>query len=171
MKKSLILFISLAFILLSSQPAFCQSITNDDEKAALRISNAIIQLARGIENNFADIKGDSVTKTDDGTMVYQVKGNEEMLTSSQFIMIKSSGRAFYLGMYTDDTKKLAFSLGAFTAGIAVVTDNDKRLTVEQDKEKSTGEQLVYFMLVSGTKVASYTINAKKSEGTIIIGLL
>lgn len=146
------------------------STTSDDTKSSLAISTNIIKLIGSLVKDFKENKGSLLTKTDDGTNVYEVTNLEGMLAESEFIMVKSGGASYYIASYTD-TKKMTMSFAAFTAGVATITNGDGNFTIAQDKEKSVGDKLVYTMSVKGTKVGSYTMEVKKNEGTMIIGFL
>jgi hypothetical protein len=167
---SLIFFTFLAF---GYQPAFGQGsgTSTEDATASLNISKNIIKIIGSLAKDFTDMKGDLITKTDDGTSVYGVKNLDGMMESSQYIMIKSDGGKYYIASYKDDYKKLGMSFAAFTGGVTTVTNNDGNFSVEPNKEKSTSDKLVYMLLVKGTKVGSFTMEMKAQEGTMIIGFL
>jgi hypothetical protein len=61
------------------------------------------------------------------------------------------------------------SFSAFTAGILMVTNRDGNFAVDQDTAESTSDELVFYLKLKGTKVAKYTVNNKKREGTLVIG--
>ena len=146
-------------------------INADDTKASLEISRGIIKLIGALAKDFEAVKGDTLTKTADGTTVFSVNGMDAMLADNHYVMIKSGGAAYYIANYTGDTKKLTMSFAAFTGGVTTLTNADGNFIITQDKEKSTDEKLVYIMSVKGTKVGSYTMESKKNEGTLIIGFL
>ena len=147
------------------------SVTEEDTKASLEISKNIIRLIGSLAKDFTDLKGDQLTKTEDGTVVYAVNNMESMMSTNQYVMIKSGGAAYYIASYTDDPKKLTMSFAAFTGGVITLTNADGNFVIEQDKVKSTDDKLVYIMKVKDTKVGSYTMDVQKKEGTMIIGFL
>ena len=147
------------------------TVSADDTRASLEIARNIIKLISALPKDFSDVKGVLVTKTDDGTTVYGVNNMDVMMADNQYIMIKSGGAAYYIANYTGDVKKLTMSFAAFTGGVTTLTNADGNFIITQDKANSTDDKLVYIMSVKGTKVGSYTMEAKKSEGTMIIGLL
>jgi hypothetical protein len=173
MKKVLLSAIAILFLASSYTSVNAQATpqATDDAKASLDISRNIIKIITGLSNSFSDVKGDLLTKTDDGTSVYTVPSMDAMMADDQYVMIKSGGAAYYIANYKGDAKKLAMSFAAFTGGVTTITNNDGNFTITQDKDKSTSDKLVYIMAVKGTKVGSYTLEAAKKEGTMIIGLL
>jgi hypothetical protein len=173
MKKVILSALALLLIMAGYSRASAQgaSISADDTRASLDISKNIIKLISALAKDFSDVKGDLITKTDDGTSVYGVNSMDAMMADNQYVMIKSGGAAYYIANYTGDAKKLTMSFAAFTGGVTTLTNADGNFVITQDKEKSTDEKLVYIMSVKGTKVGSYTMEAKKTEGTLIIGFL
>jgi hypothetical protein len=173
MKKALMFAITILLMCGNYTNAIAQgsTVTADDTRASLEISKNIIRLISALAKDFADVKGELVTKTDDGTSVYGVNNMDAMMADNQYVMIKSGGAAYYIANYTGDAKKLTMSFAAFTGGVTTLTNADGNFTIAEDKEKSTADRLVYIMSVKGTKVGSYTMEAKKSEGTMIIGFL
>ena len=145
-------------------------ISTENSKASLDISKNIIKIISALANNFDDIKGNLISTTDDGTKVYDVKEMDVMLAETQYVMIKSGGAAYYIANYSGDSKKLTISFAAFTAGVTTVTNADGNFVIQENKNKSTADKLVYSMFLKDTKVGSYTMEAKK-EGTLLIGLL
>ncbi len=179
--KKIIFAFAIAFtavLTVGTQHSFAQdaspSITQEDTKASLEISKNIIKLIGALAKDFSTVKGDLITKTTDGMSVYGVTGMESMLADDQNIAIKSGGAAYYIATYKsdgNDQKKLTMSFAAFTGGVITITNADGNFTVEQDKAKSTGDQLVYTLSIKGTKVGQYTMDTKAHEGTLIIGLM
>jgi len=173
MKKLLFCLALMSLMASNSIPAIAQSssVTAADTRASLEISRNIMVLVGSLAKDFSTVKGDLLTKTDDGTSVFSVKGMEAMQAGNQYVMIKSGGAAYYIANYARDAKKLTMSFAAFTGGVTTLTNADGNFTVNQDEGKSTEDKLVYIMSVKGTKVASYTMEPKKGEGTMIIGFL
>jgi hypothetical protein len=171
--KKIFLFIALAatccFSGLRSQAQ--SSVSEEDTRASLEISKNIIKLIGALAKDFVDVKGDEITKTEDGTVVSGVKDMDDMQATNQYIMVKSGGAAYYIANYKEDSKKLTMSFAAFTGGIITLTNADGNFSVTQDTEKSSSSKLVYIMAVKGTKVGSYTMDTDAKEGTMIIGFL
>jgi hypothetical protein len=164
---------ALMFLFAGSQSGLAQGSSNstDDATASLNISKNILKIIGSLAKDFTDMKGEFLTKTDDGTNVYGVKNIEGMMAEAQYIMVKSGGAMYYVASYSGDTKKLAMSFAAFTGGVTTITNSDASITVTQNKEKSTADVLVYTMSIKGTKIGSFSMEVKKQEGTMIIGFL
>ena len=173
MKNIIRVFFSLCLLTGTNFSSNAQGVPDaaDDTRASLDISRGIIRLISSLAKDFGDVKGVELTKTDDGTVVFAVNEMEAMSADNQYVMIKSGGAAYYVANYTGDAKKLTMSFAAFTGGVTTLTNADGNFSIEQDKEKSTDDKLVYIMSVKGTKVASYTMEPGKKEGTLIIGFL
>jgi len=146
-------------------------INEADTKASLEISRGIIKLISALAKDFEAVKGDTLTKTADGTTVFSVNGADGMLATNQYVMVKSGGAVYYIANYSGDSKLLTMSFAAFTGGVTTLTNADGNFTITQDKEKSTSDKLIYYMSVKGTRVGSYTMESNKNEGTLIIGFL
>ena len=96
MKKILFANIIALTLLLAVNPhCFAQgaSVTADDTKASLEISKNIIKLIGALAKDYTTMKGSLITKTDDGTSVFEVTNMEGMMADNQYIMIKSGGAA------------------------------------------------------------------------------
>src|SRR4051812_45599137 len=80
MKKVFLLFALSVALSPSGNQLYAQSstVTQDDTKASLEISKNIIKLIGSLAKDFADIKGEQITKTEDGTVVYKVKDMDMM---------------------------------------------------------------------------------------------
>ena len=91
------------------------------------------------------------------------RGKPPIRTSPFYIMIKSGGAKYYIASYSGDDKRLGMSFAAFTGGVITLTNSDGNFTVEQNKEKSTGDNLVYTLLVKGTKIGSFSMDVKKKK--------
>src|SRR5438128_2193841 len=76
------------------------TVTADDTKASLEISKNIIKLISSLAKDFSTVKGELVTKTEDGTSVYSVNDMDAMKADNQYVMIKSGGAAYYIANYT-----------------------------------------------------------------------
>jgi hypothetical protein len=173
MKRVILILAALSLTAANGSDIYAQSstVSADDTKASLEISKNIIRLISALAKDFTDVRGDLITKTDDGTSVYNVNNMATMMADNQYVMVKSGGAAYYIANYAGDAKKLTMSFAAFTGGVTTLTNADGNFVISQDKEKSTSEKLVYIMAIKGTKVGSYTMEAKKTEGTLIIGFL
>ena len=169
--KKLLSTCFIAIALLFAGNTYCSAQSSaDDTQASLDISRNIIKLLSALTKDYVSVKGDLITKTDDGTSVYSVKDIHGMMAETQYILVKSGGAAYYMASYSGDTKKLSMSFAAFAAGITTISNNGD-FKVEQDKNKSTDDKLVYVLLVKGVKVGMYSMEVKKQEGTMIRGFL
>ena len=175
--KKLYTFLAMIFLMTTAfVPTYAQTkVTEDDTKASLEISRNIVKLVSELAKDFGTVKGDLVTKTDDGTSVYSVIGMETMKATNQYIMIKQGGAAYYIASYETtaaDAKTLTMSFAAFTGGVTTLTNADGNFVIgHDDKVKSADDKQVYIMSVRGIKVGSYTMEVKKKESTMIIGFL
>lgn len=173
MKKFFLFLVFAAsfFLITPHVHAQTSTISEEDTKASLEIGRNIIRLISSLAKDYTDLKGDQITKTEDGTVVYAVNNMETMQATNQYIMIKADGGAYYIASYKDDPKKLTMSFAAFSGGVSTLTNSDGNFLVEHDAVNSTGDKLIYIMSVKGHKVGKYTMDLQKKEGTMIIGFL
>ncbi len=138
---------------------------SDADKTKIDIMVGIRQLLMQVTKGFETIRGNKLSKQEDGSLVYKVKNFDNMHTQNQFILVKqTSPLSFYFASYGDDSKTLAISFQAFK-------EMKDPMTVEKDKELSIDGKEVYSMHFMGMKVAVYTMDTKKGEGVLLIGAL
>lgn len=172
MKNLIFIFIAILAVTAKFNPAAAQASPNsDDVIVSAQISRNIVNLISAASQNFKSVKGEFLTKTTDSTAVYGVSNMSSMKTATQYVMVRSDGKSYYIASFTGDEKLLSTSFAAFTEGITKVTNGDATYSVAQNKDMSSPRITVYTISRNGEKVGSYTLEVQKKEGTMIIGLL
>ena len=159
------MFYIFIFIFLTSfcNPVLSQTPAADEEEA---IRSTIMKLITSAINKFSDLKGDLISKKEDGSSQFAVKGMESMKSSNQYILADKGGKMHYVAIWQGDTKKILTSFKAFYS----LHDGEDYI-IEQDKQAATDSKRVYRLKINsllGWEAAKYVADGKSNTGELTV---
>jgi hypothetical protein len=137
-----------------------------DGARSLEVAKNMLVAAHAITNYFADIKGDFVQK-DAGDNAYYKANGPDLGADSQYVVIRANGDPAFIAIFKDDNAGHAFA--SFTAGIVVERQSDKFTVIKDDTMTQEGV-LKYFLKLNDIKLASYTFDIGKKQGTFLVAI-
>jgi hypothetical protein len=166
-----LLIINLAPIGVSAQEFGMLPTTEQQQVQSLTIARNMLKAVMGINNHFADFKGEFLQKDANESLYYKVKGLD-LGASEQYVIVNSKGITMYVAIFkakdvNDKSAILAFN--AFAGGIMTVRQYAD-IGVKIEDAETKGGIIKYYLRTQGTKIAAFTFAPADNTGTLLVAV-